>query len=103
MATTTDGKLDRGTKLALVAMAQTLPVLTRGLDLSVGMVFIMANCIASTIVVETKRIGRSGLHHGQRELRDGAQGRAARGAAARKRRRGAAEAHTDAASVSRCT
>lgn len=37
--------------LALVAMAQTLPVLTRGLDLSVGFVFVMANCIASTIVV----------------------------------------------------
>lgn len=37
--------------LALVAMAQTLPVLTRGLDLSVGMVFVMANCVASAIVV----------------------------------------------------
>lgn len=37
--------------LALVAMAQTIPVLTRGLDLSVGPVFVMANCIASVIVV----------------------------------------------------
>ena len=37
--------------LALVAMAQTLPVLTRGLDLSVGSMFVLANCIASTIVV----------------------------------------------------
>ena len=37
--------------LALVAMAQTLPVLTRGLDLSVGMIFVMANCLASAIVV----------------------------------------------------
>jgi len=37
--------------LALVAMAQTLPVLTGGLDLSVGMIFIMTNCIASTIVI----------------------------------------------------
>ncbi len=36
--------------LALVAMAQTLPVLTGGLDLSVGMIFIMTNCLASTIV-----------------------------------------------------
>ncbi len=36
--------------LALVAMAQTLPVLTSGLDLSVGMVFILANCLASTLV-----------------------------------------------------
>ncbi len=39
--------------LALVAMAQTLPVLTRGLDLSVGMMFVMANCLASVIVVGT--------------------------------------------------
>lgn len=39
--------------LALVAIAQTLPVLTRGLDLSVGMVFVMANCLASVIVVGT--------------------------------------------------
>lgn len=36
--------------LALVAMAQTLPVLTGGLDLSVGMIFIMTNCVASSIV-----------------------------------------------------
>jgi len=37
--------------LALVAMAQTLPVLTGGLDLSVGMTFVMTNCIASAVVV----------------------------------------------------
>ncbi len=36
--------------LALVAMAQTLPVLTAGLDLSVGMVFVLSNCLASTLV-----------------------------------------------------
>ncbi|NIA67476.1 ABC transporter permease [Pelagibius litoralis] len=36
--------------LALVAMAQTLPVLTGGLDLSVGMIFIMTNCVASSLV-----------------------------------------------------
>ena len=36
--------------LALVAMAQTIPVLTGGLDLSVGMVVIMTNSIASAIV-----------------------------------------------------
>ncbi len=36
--------------LALVAMAQTLPVLTGGLDLSVGMIFIMTNCLASSLV-----------------------------------------------------
>jgi ribose transport system permease protein len=39
--------------LALVAMAQTLPVLTGGLDLSVGMVFVLANCVASAVVVDT--------------------------------------------------
>lgn len=36
--------------LALVAMAQTLPILTGGLDLSVGMVFIMCNSLASVVV-----------------------------------------------------
>ncbi len=44
---------NKGVLLALVAMAQTLPVLTRGLDLSVGMVFVMTNCIASRVVVGT--------------------------------------------------
>ncbi|WP_018183256.1 ABC transporter permease [Kaistia granuli] len=47
--------------LALVAMAQTLPVLTRGLDLSVGMVFVLANCIASTIVVGSVGTGLLGV------------------------------------------
>jgi ribose transport system permease protein len=42
---------NKGVLLALVAMAQTLPILTGGLDLSVGMVFILANCIASNVVV----------------------------------------------------
>lgn len=41
---------NKGVLLALVAMAQTLPVLTAGLDLSVGMVFVLANCLASTLV-----------------------------------------------------
>jgi ribose transport system permease protein len=41
---------NKGVLLALVAMAQTLPVLTGGLDLSVGMVFVLANCLASRIV-----------------------------------------------------
>jgi len=41
---------NKGALLALVAMAQTLPVLTGGLDLSVGMTFMLANCLASTIV-----------------------------------------------------
>src|SRR5262249_4285916 len=42
-----------GVLLALVAMAQTVPVLTAGLDLSVGMIFIMTNCIASALAVGT--------------------------------------------------
>src|SRR4029078_6496953 len=37
--------------LAIVAMAQTLVVLTSGIDLSVGMVMVLANCLASSIVV----------------------------------------------------
>lgn len=39
--------------LAFVAMAQTLVVLTAGIDLSVGMILILTNCIASHIVVGT--------------------------------------------------
>ncbi len=42
---------NKGVLLAIVAMAQTLPILTAGLDLSVGMVFVLANCLASTFVV----------------------------------------------------
>jgi ribose transport system permease protein len=42
---------NKGVLLALVAMAQTLPVLTGGLDLSVGMVFVLCNCLASHLVV----------------------------------------------------
>jgi ribose transport system permease protein len=41
---------NKGALLALVAMAQTLPVLTGGLDLSVGMIFVLTNCLASNIV-----------------------------------------------------
>jgi len=44
---------NKGALLALVAMAQTLPVLIGGLDLSVGMVLVLTNCLASTIVVGT--------------------------------------------------
>lgn len=42
---------NKGVLLALVAMAQTFVVITAGIDLSVGMVFVLANCLASTIVV----------------------------------------------------
>jgi ribose transport system permease protein len=41
---------NKGVLLALVAMAQTLVVLTAGIDLSVGMTFIFTNCLASYIV-----------------------------------------------------
>lgn len=44
---------NKGVLLALVAMAQTLPVLTSGLDLSVGSVFVMTNCLASTVLAGT--------------------------------------------------
>ena len=44
---------NKGVLLAIVAMAQTLPVLTSGIDLSVGMVFVLANCLASHVVVGT--------------------------------------------------
>src|SRR6476620_4392276 len=42
---------NKGVLLAIVARAQTLVVLTSGIDLSVGMVMILANCLASSIVV----------------------------------------------------
>ena len=38
---------NKGVLLALVAMAQTLVVITAGIDLSVGMIFILTNCLAS--------------------------------------------------------
>ncbi|MFI4904807.1 MAG: ABC transporter permease, partial [Burkholderiales bacterium] len=44
---------NKGVLLAIVAMAQTLVVLTAGIDLSVGMVMVLANCLASAIVVGT--------------------------------------------------
>ncbi len=44
---------NKGVLLALVAMAQTFVVITAGIDLSVGMVFVLSNCLASWIVVGT--------------------------------------------------
>ena len=41
---------NKGIVLALVAMAQTLVVLTGGFDLSAGMILTMASCLASVIV-----------------------------------------------------
>lgn len=42
---------NKGVLLAFVAVAQTLVVITAGIDLSVGMVFTLTNCLASWIVV----------------------------------------------------
>lgn len=42
---------NKGVLLALVAVAQTFVVLTAGIDLSVGSVFILCDCLASWIVV----------------------------------------------------
>ena len=44
---------NKGVLLAFVAMAQTLVVITAGIDLSVGMIFILTNCLASWIVLGT--------------------------------------------------
>ena len=41
---------NKGVILALVAMAQTLVVLTAGIDLSVGMVFVLCNCVGSFVL-----------------------------------------------------
>src|SRR5689334_16274564 len=42
---------NKGVLLAFVAMAQTLVVITAGIDLSVGMIFLLTNCLASWVVV----------------------------------------------------
>jgi ribose transport system permease protein len=42
---------NKGVLLAFIAMAQTLVVITAGIDLSVGMIFLLTNCLASWIVV----------------------------------------------------
>ncbi len=44
---------NKGVLLAFIAMAQTLVVITAGIDLSVGMIFVLTNCIASALVVGT--------------------------------------------------
>lgn len=44
---------NKGVLLAFVAMAQTLVVITSGIDLSIGMIFILTNCLASWLVVGT--------------------------------------------------
>ena len=52
---------NKGVLLALVAMAQTFVVLTAGIDLSVGAIFILANCLASYIVVGTPLTASMGV------------------------------------------
>jgi ribose transport system permease protein len=44
---------NKGVLLAFVAMAQALVVITAGIDLSVGMIFVLTNCLASWLVVGT--------------------------------------------------
>ncbi len=44
---------NKGVLLAFVAVAQTLVVITAGIDLSVGMIFLLTNCLASWLVVGT--------------------------------------------------
>ena len=52
---------NKGALLALVAMAQTIPILTGGLDLSVGMVFVLTNCLAASVVVGDARMTALGI------------------------------------------
>lgn len=44
---------NKGVLLAFVAMAQTLVVITAGIDLSIGMILLLTNCLASWLVVGT--------------------------------------------------
>src|ERR1700712_359275 len=41
---------NKGVLLALIAIAQTFVVLTGGIDLSVGAIVVLANCLASTML-----------------------------------------------------
>jgi ribose transport system permease protein len=44
---------NKGVLLAFVAMAQTMVVITGGIDLSVGMILLLTNCLASWLVIGT--------------------------------------------------
>lgn len=50
-ANTAQTAANKGVLLAFIAMAQALVVITAGIDLSVGMIFVLTNCVASYIVV----------------------------------------------------
>lgn len=52
---------NKGVLLALVAMAQTFVVITAGIDLSVGAVLVLTNCLASSIVVGTATSATLGI------------------------------------------
>src|SRR4029079_12590155 len=52
---------NKGVLLAIVAVAQTLVVLTSGIDLSVGMVMLLANCLASHIVIGSPLMTAGGV------------------------------------------
>ncbi|MDQ0394596.1 ABC transporter permease [Labrys monachus] len=52
---------NKGVLLALLAVAQTFVVLTAGIDLSVGTVFILTNCLASWIVVGSPAMTALGI------------------------------------------
>lgn len=45
-----NSNVNQGFGIALVSMAQTVPVLTRGLDLSVGAIMTMVDCLASVLM-----------------------------------------------------
>jgi ribose transport system permease protein len=44
---------NKGVLLAFVAIAQTMVVITGGIDLSIGMILLLTNCLASWIVIGT--------------------------------------------------
>ncbi|BCH33480.1 sugar ABC transporter permease [Mesorhizobium sp. L-8-10] len=52
---------NKGVLLAFVAMAQTLVVITAGIDLSVGMIFLLTNCLASWLVLGTPQATALGV------------------------------------------
>jgi ribose transport system permease protein len=52
---------NKGVLLALVAMAQAFVVITAGIDLSVGAVMVLTNCLASWIVVGTATSATLGI------------------------------------------
>src|SRR3989337_1445547 len=54
---------NKGVLLAFVAMAQTLVVITAGIDLSVGMTFTLTNCLASWIVLGKINAGGRSEEH----------------------------------------